>query len=606
MTAGIRFSVCAQIHDAVLVNHYTEINIAGGRLTRTISNEIQINNRAGEKFTEVDIRYSKLLRVNKIIAHITDTNGKLIKKLNASDITSRSAISDISLYEDNMIKEFTLKHNVYPYILKYSYQEQTAQFLYIDYWCPVLDREIPTINASLSLSVPIGYKIKHKESFVNPPVIDTVQSELRFVWKVNYKVLPETEIYSPNISTFLPGVKIVPRDFLFAKKGSFDTWQSYGNWQYEINENLSALPESEITEIKTLINDIPDKNERIKALYHYLQDATRYINVSVKTGGMVPYPASYVAENKFGDCKALTNYFRAVLKIAGIDAFYVKVYAGDEIQPIDKALPAQQFNHIILCVPDNKDSVWLDCTSDGPYNYLGTFTQGREILLVEKNKSRILKTPELKMNDVKEHRNITIHFTSENSAIVNFETKLKGEKFDQLSQINREFRTEDQKLIIRNNFIPHDFDLIDYQLRPAHRDSVFIHFNYQTTTNKLLQKYGNETIIKTITLNLPKFKKPKERKYPVQVDYPVFMTDSQVYMIPDGFEVRILPLNKIIESEFGKFVIGIKKMDNEIKVFKSLQLNAQNCSLENYDKFYTFIKNSLDSDNSTVIVISKI
>jgi hypothetical protein len=605
LISGIQLPLNAQFYDAVLLNQHTEINVTGGKLTRTISYDVLINNRVGEKYTEVEIPYSKLLKVSRIEAQITDILGKSIKKLNPSDITTRSAISSISLYEDNMLKEFTLKHNVYPYILKYAYQEQTDQFLYIDYWSPVLERKIPTLKASLSLSVPFGYKINHNEWLVNSPVIDTSQTAIRYIWTTNYKVLGEAEVCSPDISAFLPCVKIVPNEFLFEKKGSFETWQMYGNWQYEINKNLSGLPESEITTIRALIKNTPDRNEKIKTLYHYLQDATRYINVSIKTGGMIPYPASYVAENKFGDCKALTNYFKAVLKLAEIDAYYVKVHAGDQILPLDKAFPSQQFNHIILCVPDSNDTVWLDCTSDGPYNYLGTFTQGREVLIVDKDNSRLLKTPSLKACDVEEKRHIAVGLISENLCSVNFETKLRGEQFEQLSQITREYRKENQKIIIRNNFIPNGFELLDFQLLPAHRDSAFIQFNYQTKSDKLFQNYGNELIVRTIPFELPKFKKPAERNYPVQIDYPILKTDTQVYIIPEGYLVGILPLNKVIQSDFGKYTIEIKKANNEIIILKSFLLNAGVYSLTNYPDFYSFIKNIVDSENNTLIVASK-
>lgn len=598
-------SLSAQFYDAVLLNQNTGISIGGGKLTRTVSNEILINNRTGEKYTEVDIPYSKLLKVSRIEAQITDINGKILNKLSASDITSRSAISDISLYEDNMVKEFTLKHNVYPYILKYSYQEQTGQFMYIDYWTPVLDSEIPTHKASLTLSVPATYRIYHNETLVNSPVIDTTVDVINYTWTANFKALTHSEVFSPDVSEFLPCVRIVPHEFMFEEKGSFGSWQSYGNWQYEINEHLSGLPASEIAIIKSLSDTITGRNEKIKALYHYLQDATRYINVSVKTGGMVPYPASYVADNKYGDCKALTNYFRAVLKVAGIEACYVKVHAGDEILPLDRNFPSQQFNHIILCVPDKKDTLWLDCTSDGPYNYLGTFTQRRDVLIVEKDRSRILKTPSLQPEDVQESRNISAKLIADNPCAVNFETRLKGEKFEQLSHINREYRADNQKLIIRNNFIPNGFELLDFQLRPVHRDSLFILFNYQTQSDKLYQHYGNELIVRTVPLEMPKFKKPGERKYPVQIDYPVYRTDIQTYAIPDGYVVKALPPDKVIESGYGKYTLAVKQVNNEIRVSKSFLLNSGRCSLADYPGFYAFIKNIADNEYNTLVVAAK-
>jgi hypothetical protein len=606
LISGIQLSVNAQSYDAVLLNQITDIKIVGGKLTRTISYDVQINNRVGEKYTEIDIPYSKLLKVSKIEAQIRDVFGNQIKKLKSSNITTCSAISEISLYEDNMVFEFTLKHNVYPYILHYSYQEQAEQFLYIDYWCPVLEQKIPTLKATLTLNVPVNYRFKQKTHLVDSAATEITENGFKYTWTTKYKVLDESEIFSPDISNFLPHVKIVPAEFFFERKGFFESWMTYGNWQYEVNYYLSNLPDNEKATITSLIQGITDRNEKIKILYHYLQDVTRYINVSVKTGGMVPYPATYVSENKFGDCKALTNYFRSVLKFAGIDAFYTKVYAGSVIRAVDTKFPSQQFNHIILCVPNLNDTIWLDCTSDGPYNYLGSFTQGREALIIDKDNSRIQKTPELKPTDVSEQRYITVNYLSENSCAANFNTRLKGTDFEQLSQISRDYRKENQELIIRNNFIPFGFELIDFQYQSVHRDSVFMILNYQTKSDKLFKKYGNELIIRNIPFDIPTFKKPGERKYPVQIDFPVCKTDTQVYKIPDNYSVTNLTTNDTINSKFGKYKIEIKKENNEIRINKSVVLNAAIYSLADYVDFYNFINKVTDKENNILIVASKI
>ena len=145
---------------------------------------------------------------------------------------------------------------------------------------------------------------------------------------------------------------------------------------------------------------VTNKQEQIKILYHYLQDETRYVNISIKTGGLKPFPAAFVTEKKYGDCKALTNYMKAMLSHIGITSYYSKIFAADAVKNIDKSFPSQQFNHVILCVPFEKDTIWLDCTSKGPFNYLGTFTQNRDAYIIKKNSSFFAKTPVLKFKDV--------------------------------------------------------------------------------------------------------------------------------------------------------------------------------------------------------------
>ena len=99
----------------------------------------------------------------------------------------------------------------------------------------------------------------------------------------------------------MPSVTIIPVEYNYAISGSFKDWISYGNWQFDLLQGLNELPDIEKSKILTLIKDIKDEKEKMKILYHYLQDETRYINITIETGGLKPYSATYVSTNKYGD-----------------------------------------------------------------------------------------------------------------------------------------------------------------------------------------------------------------------------------------------------------------------------------------------------------------
>ena len=120
--------VFTQYHYAELVYQETDISFKNGKLIKNETYEIKIYSREGEKFTNISIPYSKLCKLSGIEACIKDKNGTIIKKLQNSDISFKSAISDFSLYEDDFVKEFTLKHNSYPYSIIYSYHYQEEEF----------------------------------------------------------------------------------------------------------------------------------------------------------------------------------------------------------------------------------------------------------------------------------------------------------------------------------------------------------------------------------------------------------------------------------------------------------------------------------------------
>jgi hypothetical protein len=595
----------AEISDAILVNQQTDLLIRNCRLYISRSYELKVNNRQGEEYAEISIPYSKLSKVSKIEAYIKDKDGIVVKKLKSGDIKERSSISEGSFYEDDFVKEFTLIHNIYPYTIFYSYQVQEESFLYLDSWSPCFYKNIPTLNAVLTLDVPNDYKIKYTSQLVDSMRVDTAESRIKYTWVASYTHQLGTEIYAPDQSVFLPRVDIVPEKFKFDQEGSQNSWGSYGNWMSRLLIGLNDLPNDEKQHVNLLIDNAKSDKEKIKILYHYLQDATRYINISILTGGMKPYPASYVAINKYGDCKALSNYFQSILSYIGIPSFYTHVKSGKLIKKVNQSFPSMQFDHIILCVPLSKDTIWLDCTSDGPYNYLGIFTQNRYAFIIDKVNSHFTRTPVLSKEEVLDSRAIHIHSVDGNDLEANFHTISRGESFEALSGLTRLTTESKKSQIIHKYLIESGFEMVNFNLIPAHRDSTFITLDYIAKTNNLFKKYGNELLIPLIPFSIPAFKDPKNRKYPVQLDYPIYNVDTIDYLIPVGYQLSSLPKDQSVNSIYGKYTLKFLSINNGIEVVKSFILNSGDYPLTEYKDFYKYVRTVYDIENKSYIVTKK-
>lgn len=597
--------VFADVPDAVLLNQKTNLVIKNNKLTIFRSYELMINNRKGEEYAEVSIPFSKMNKVSNIQAYIKDKDGIIIKKLKSGDIKERNSFNDASFYEDEFVKEFTLIHNVYPYTICYSYQLQKDAFFYLDDWSPAIKTDVPTLDATLTLDVPRDYHVSYYSQLIDKPKIDTIDDHIITSWKSSYSDQIESEIYSPDRSCYIPNVEIVPENFKYDQVGSLASWKTYGNWLSRLLDGLSDLPEEEKLRINSLIDGVQTTKEKIRILYHYLQDATRYINISIETGGMKPYPASYVAINKYGDCKGLSNYFKSILSYIGVPSYYTNVKAGDKIIIINKDFISQQFNHAILCVPLLNDSLWLDCTSDGPFNYLGTFSQNRTAFLIDKEDSHFTRTPTLSKEDVLESRTVHINSETGNNIIADFHTLSKGTSFEELSDLTRSVSDNKKNRIIRDYFIQSGLELLDYSLIHAQRDSAYITLNYTAKADKLYKKYGNELLISLIPFAVPPFKEPKYRKYPVQLDYPINKIDTIDYQIPVEYQLLTLPKNQSFSTPYGSYKICFLKKNNYIEVLKSFTINAGEYPLSQYTDFFKFIKTVYDIENYTYIVTKK-
>jgi len=601
----LHFCICAQDFNAELISYETTIHLDDEKLISNTCVQVQINNRAGEKYAKVSIPYSKLKKISKIEASIKDHRGKLVRNLKRKDISDRSYISDMSLYEDDFLKEFTLKHNSYPYTITYSYQIQESEFIFVDYWIPVLSRQIPTHKASLTATFPQDYQISYSSNLIKKFNIDTIESMLRYSWETAYSDIVKSEEFAPQLNDYLPSVKIVPLDFSYEEAGSFRTWTDLGIWNSKLLHGINELPEKEKERIRATIKGLDEDVEKIRALYHYLQDETRYINVTIETGGLKPYPAAYVAENKYGDCKALSNYFQSVLNEANIKSYYTKVYAGEPIRQIDKEFPSQQFNHIILYIPLEKDTLWLDCTSDAAFDYLGTFTQNREAFVVDGSDSRFIRTPALSAIDVLETRRITVPYERYSDLDVEFQKTYRGDMYELLLELDDNYNKGDKSMILRNYLMEEGFELVDYEINKADRDSTFIQLSYVAGTDRIYEHYGNDILVNNIPFTLPDIEEPEERKLPVQIDYPIYLVDTIVYEIPGGYSLQKKPVPQYVSGSPGEYSLKFVQKDRSIEVIKSLLVHPGTYPVEEYPDFHSFCREVDSMEHKIFITLTK-
>jgi len=602
---SLQLALFAQEYDAELLSYETHTTVVKSKLIRNTHVQVRINNRAGEKYATVSIPYSKSDRISNIEAFIQDQHGQVVRRLKKGDISEKSNISSSSLYEDDYIKEFTLKHNSYPYTITYSFQIQQDEFIYVDYWVPVLSRKIPTLHSSLTVSVPQDFKLSYASNLTKEFHIDTTESMIQYTWKADYADPIKDEKLAPPLSVYLPMVKIVPVDFSYELDGSFETWTGFGNWEIELLKGIQDLPESEERKIASIVKGIDDDREKIKALYHYLQDNTRYINVSIETGGLKPYPASYVAENKYGDCKALSNYFITVLQTIGIRAYYTNVYAGEPIRPINKLFPSQQFNHVILFIPREHDTIWLDCTNNLAFNYLGTFTQNREAFVIAENRSNFIRTPALTNEDVLESRRIRVPYDRYAKITVEFKNTYRGNMYELLSELDRTVNLNDKSRILRNYLIEDGFELIDYSIQKPKRDSAFIQLHYSANTDQIYHHYGKDILVQNIPLQLPEFEEPDDRTLPVQIDCPIYKIDTITYEIPQGYGLSEPVANQYVSDGPGEYSMKFSKQEDHIQVVKELKVQPGFYPKSDYQEIYSFFSKVKMIENKIFITLTK-
>lgn len=590
----------------IVLEYHTNIKIEKGKHIKETSILIQINNKNSDWVSDVEIAYGEDEKMEILEAVILNTKGDILRKLKKKEIISRSDISRGTFYENNFIKEFKLKWHQYPYHIKYSYRKTAHNFLYITKWYPVLYKNIPVQKASLKVQLPKEYEVYMDYSDSLKHHTDVLANHLALSWEGSYSTQLKSEAFGINFREKLPNVTIVPKIFHYGIEGQFDSWSSYGKWHAQINTGLDELTESEKIVVDKLIEGLHDKKEIAKKLYQYMQANTRYINVTIDEGGLVPYPASYVCANKYGDCKALTIYMKALLKHAGIASYYTIIFAGSNPVRVNKSFPSQQFNHVILNVPLEEDTIWLENTANYlPFNYLGTSTQNRTALMIDGKDSRLIRTPRLIPDEVLEESQYSIHLNNEGNGTLKASKILRGSEFEAYKYLSVEISEKDHEDYIRKKLPIKNIDQIDWSISQPDSDQAMLLLDLSVTMENQFRMLGKSIAFSLFPIYSSPFKKHKTRTGDIRINYPIYKSDSIVIDLPfiNQYQVK-LPKEIAIESEYGLYEESYSLKDNKIHVTRYFKLYANDYPLEEYPEFYAFMKSINETQLKSIIVLN--
>jgi hypothetical protein len=84
----------------------------------------------------------------------------------------------------------------------------------------------------------------------------------------------------------------------------------------------------------------------------------------------------------------------SILNVLGIKSNVALINSQYDKEAFDPLFPCSQFDHVILCIPQPKDSIWLVCTSKtNNFAVLGSFTENKNALLITEAGGMLVPTP---------------------------------------------------------------------------------------------------------------------------------------------------------------------------------------------------------------------
>jgi transglutaminase-like putative cysteine protease len=595
--------------NAVVRLNQIDIVIASQRsMSITTKRVVTVLNEKGLSAIDAIESYDKRTNIRNIEATVYDILGKEIKKIKRKDFKDQSSGEGGTLFSDNRYLYLDYTPVQYPFTVVFDSEIETSTTAFIPKWYPSSDYFVSVEKSILNVKYPdnLGFK-KMEFNFSNSKIDKTIDTTTQLSYTATNILAQKQEDYSPVYNSIFPKVMMGLELFhLEGVDGNAKTWKEFGQWYSDkILSGTTDLPDETKMKVKALVGDEKDPIKKAKLIYNFVQQKVRYISIQVGIGGWKPMLATDVDRLGYGDCKALTNYTKALLDVVNVPSYYTILYGDRKKLSIQSDFVSMQGNHVILSIPNGNNYTWLECTSqDDPFGYQGTFTDDREVLVIKPDGGEIVRT---KVYEDKGNTQIS-KGTYTLSANGDFSGKIaiasEGSQYSQKAAIENVQPTEKEAHYkeyweninnLKINKISFSNDKDKIRLTENVEINAVNYGNF--LANKLI------FVVNAFNQTNANIKRIRNRKNPLEIQRGFLDEDEITITLPSGFSTEFLPDKFELNSKFGEYKTEVVKRDTSNLVYKrTLFVKKGLYSNKEYDEYRLFIEQISKNDNAKIIL----
>lgn len=569
---------------------------------------VTVLNENGKRTVGAIENYDKRRTIANIQATILDAFGNEIKKIKRKDFKDQSAVDGGTLFSDGRILYLEYTPIQYPYTVIYESEVETSTTAFVPQWFPINNYYLSLEKSILNVKFPENLGFRKKEfNFLNFNVTKTLDSSTQISYEAKSILAQKYEEYSTGFSEIVPKVMLGLENFnLEGVDGTAKNWDEFGKWYSDkILTGTMNLPSETITKMKTLVGEEKDPIEKAKKIYNYVQEKSRYVSIQVGIGGWKPMLANDVDRLGYGDCKALSNYTRALLDAVDVPSYNTLLYGDSEKRHIRADFVSQQGNHMILAIPNGDNYIFLECTSqDNPFGYQANFTDDRDVLVVKPEGGVIVRTKNYQNKDNSQISKGACSIAENGELSGKISIVSQGSQYGQKYQLEttppvdrekhyKKYWSNINNLKINSVSFSNDKDKISFT-----ENATINAVNYGIISNNKMM-----FVLDAFNQSSENVKRIRNRKNPFEIQRGYYDSDEITIALPTGFSIESMPNNFELSSKFGEYKTEIMKIDATNLVYKrSVFIKKGLYKNTEYDEYRLFMEQISRNDNAKMIL----
>jgi hypothetical protein len=575
----------------------------------TVSNKyvVLVLNEVGFNSLDLSENYDKSNKIKNLKVLIYNTLGGKIKQFNKSDFKDRSLVDDSTIFSDNRILYLDYTPITFPFVLEYECETESINTAFLRSWEPISNLHQTILESKLEIIKNPICNVNLKVQKLDEFKVEKTESADKIIYTVKNILAIKPEAYSDYSKEF-PMVKMyLDKASLEGYELNMSSWKEFGKMYYDYfikdNSTISVKTKSKLDKIISVSDSKLDKTKKI---YKYVQDNTRYVSIQVGVGGWKPMEVADVENYGYGDCKALSNFTRALLKAYDIESYYTVIYGGEK-KSFDEEIIAKQSNHAILAVPQDNNYIFLECTSQtNPFGYLSDFTSNRNALIIKPEGAEVVNTTFYKTEDNLQTSKSKITILEDGSIIGDAQIVSNGVQYENVSYV--ESKSSKEQIDYYKNRFSH---LNNFNFSNFKTNNNKVHFSFEETFSFKAENYYEKSVNSLILplnvlnrySNIPF--KYRNKKFSFEIAYGFVDEDEVEIVLPKNYSLTQLPGKINIKDKFGEYNASVIFEDNKLIYKRKLTIHDGVYAKEDYETYRKFIEQVNKSDNIKVILESK-
>lgn len=587
----------------------SEIVIKSRRLMTIKSKRVvTVFNEYGLQHMDLFENYDKTRKVISVEAQILNALGGEVKKFKRKDFKDQSVADGISVFTDNRVLFLDYTPISYPFTVVFTSEIETSNTAFMPRWVPQEGYFLSVEKNKISVKYPTDLGFKYKAAnFEEKKILQ--KEETGFIsFEIENLLALRTEEYAPSLIKFTPYVMFgLDKFHLEGVDGEAESWVKFSDWYYKnLLNGTDDLSEDTKSKIKAYVGNEKDQLKIAQKVFEYVQSKTRYVSIQLGIGGWKPMLAKDVDRLGYGDCKALSNYTRALLDVVGVQSYYTIIYGDRQQRDIDSDFVSMQGNHVVLCIPYQDELKWMECTSQiAPFDFQANFTDDRNALLIKPDGGGIAKTKIYSESDNSQFTIGNYSLLQNGSISGEVSIKSRGTQYDQKYNLERSSKDDLDKHYKSYFRTINNLKWKNPVFKNNKEEIEFIE-KIQLEAENYATKSGQRILFALNAFNqyssLPK--RYKNRLTPFEISRGFHDYDDISIDLPDGFEVESIPNSFEIKEKYGHYKTEVSLVDKKISYKRTLTVNKGNYTKAEYEDFRKFIEQVAKNDNAKAVLIN--